>query len=100
MVERIEREIDRIARIVRQMYELHAPQAQRPRNVSVRRRSATCWRCSNHFAGTRGYVEAEPVPSDATIWAPEGSLHQILYNLTTNAIQASPATGHVNISVN
>ena len=44
-------------------------------------------------------VEAGPVPAELTVWAPEGSLQQILYNLTVNAIQASPPKTTVNIRV-
>ena len=45
-------------------------------------------------------IELGAVPLGATIWAPKGSLQQVLYNLIVNAIQASPVGGCVNISVN
>ena len=100
MVERIEREIDRIAHIVRQMYQVYSPQAQQPRNVSVCETIRDMMvmlepLCREHDVA----IELGPIPPEVTVWAPESSLQQILYNLTINAIQASPPKGKVNIFV-
>ena len=99
MVERIEREIDRIAHVVRQMYELYSPRAKQPRDVPVGKTirdmllmlEPLCRECEVQ-------VEVGPIPSELTVWVPEGSLQQVMYNLTVNAIQASPAGGKVEIS--
>ena len=44
-------------------------------------------------------VEMGEVPQDLSVWIPDGGLQQVLYNLTVNAIRASPRGGDVNISV-
>jgi len=100
MVERIEREIDRIAHIVRQMYEIHSPRGQQPRSVSVCKTIRDMLVILEPLCREHGVVvDVEQIPAGVTVWAPEGSLQQILYNLTINAIQASPPQGQVNISV-
>jgi signal transduction histidine kinase len=43
-------------------------------------------------------VKVGPCP-ELRAWAPEGSSEQILYNVTVNAINASPRGGFVNICV-
>ena len=42
-------------------------------------------------------IELAPVSPKLIVKAPEGSLQQVLYNLTVNAIQASPQGGTINI---
>jgi PAS domain S-box-containing protein len=101
MVKRIEREIDRITRVVRQMYELYSPQAQTPREILVGETICDVLTmleplCREHEVA----IEMGPVPSCLMVWAPDGSLQQVLYNLTVNAIQASPRGGIVNIATN
>jgi PAS domain S-box-containing protein len=101
MVERVEREIDRIAHIVRQMYELHSPRAQEPRTISVGETIRDVLAMLEPLCREHGVtVEVGPLPSALTAWVPEGSLQQILYNLTVNAIQASPPRSSINIFVN
>jgi PAS domain S-box-containing protein len=100
MVKRIEREIDRIAQVVRQMYELYSPRAQTPREIPIGEAIgdvvAMLAPLCREYEVT---VEMEPVPAELRAWAPEGSLQQILYNLTVNALNASPRGGFVNICV-
>jgi PAS domain S-box-containing protein len=100
MVERIEREIDRIAHIVRQMYELHSPRAHAPRSIAVGQTIGDVIAmleplCREHEVA----IELGPVPAELMAWLPEGSLQQIVYNLTVNAIQAYTHGGIVNIYV-
>jgi PAS domain S-box-containing protein len=99
MVERIEREIDRIAQIVRQMYQLHSPQAQKPRDIFVAETIADVLAMLEPLCRQREVtVEMGAVPADLRVWAPDGGLQQILYNLTVNAVNASRAGESVNIS--
>ena len=100
MVGRIEREIDRIAGIVRRMYELYSPQTQQSRNIAVGEAVRDMLvmlepLCREHEVT----IEAKTIATELTVWAPTGSLQQILYNLTINAIQASPPKSSVNIFV-
>jgi hypothetical protein len=101
MVGRIEREIDRITHVVREMYELYSPRAQTPRDIFVGEAIRDVLAmleplCRQHEVS----VEMGPVPAQLRAWAPDGSLQQILYNLTVNAIKASTPGGSVNISAN
>ena len=94
MVERIEREIDRIAHIVRQMYELYSPRSKQPRNIPVGEAIGDMQAMLEPLCRKQHVtIETGPVPAKVAVWAPEGSLQQILYNLTVNAIQAFPPEG-------
>ena len=99
MVGRIEREIDRIAHVVRQVYKLHSPRAQTPTDVflgeTIRDVLAMLEPlCREHEVS----IELLPIPSELVVRAPPGNVQQILYNLTANAIEASPRNGNVNVS--
>ena len=95
MVGRIEREIDRIARIVRQMYQIYSPRVEELHRYSRgRNRPRRGGDCSNRSAGSmRSRSKSEAIPPELTVRAYEGSLQQILFNLVANAIQASPPAG-------
>ena len=99
MVGRIEREIDRIARIVRQMYQIYSPRVEERIDISVgetvRDVVALLEPLRRQHEVT---IEMETIPPELTVRAYEGSLQQVLFNLTANALQASPARGKVEIS--
>lgn len=98
MVGRIEREIDRIAHVVRQMYVLHSPRLRVPTDVPVGDTIRDVLvmleplRREHEVA-----IELAPVCRKLTVRVPEGSLQQILYNLAANAIQVSPPGGAITI---
>jgi PAS domain S-box-containing protein len=99
MVGRIEREIDRIAKIVRQMYQIYSPRASKLCDIPVGATVRDVLElleplCREHEVT----VEMEPVPCELTVWVPDGSLQQILYNLIANAVHASCHGGGVNVS--
>lgn len=96
----IEKEIDRIAEIVRQMYDLHRPNQEVEREILV----ADTVRdvvlmlqplCKRH----RVTIDVEMAEAELVVCLPEGSLRQMLYNLLSNAIEASPCDGRVRIDV-
>ncbi len=92
---RIEKEIDRIATIVRQMFNLYQPNQTRnefplDRTIyDVISLLEVSWR----EKGVTVDVEAESTILDL----PEGSLRQVIYNLSLNAIDASPQGGIVKV---
>ena len=98
MVGRIEREIDRIAHVVRQMYKLHAPDAQTAIDIPVEETIRDVLVMLEPLGREHEVaMELAPVSPTLIVKAPEGSLQQVLYNLTVNAVQASPRNGVVNI---
>ena len=99
MVGRIEREIDRIAHIVRQMYKLHSPRAQTPIEVPVAETTRDVVVMLEPLCRDRELtIELASIAPDLIVRTPEGGLQQILYNLLANAIHASSPNGVVHIA--
>ena len=96
--ERIDREIDRISTIVRQMYSLYKPDREAAAPFSVREvveNAAMVLRP----AAREQRVSLDPTvePDDDIAVLPEGGVNQILYNLISNAIEATPEGGTVRV---
>jgi len=96
----IEKEIDRIAEIVRQMYDLHRPNQDLAREVFVADTIHDVVAmlqplCRRHQVT----IDIEMPEPQLVACLPEGSLRQVLYNLLGNAIEASPCGGLVKIDV-
>ena len=99
MVERIEREVDRIAHVVREMYQSYTARKQRTGACRVGEAVADVVSmleplCRQHEVT----IDRQPVLPELVVQVAEGSLHQLLYNVMANAIEASPPGGTVNIS--
>lgn len=91
MVARIEREIDRIARVVRQLYTSNSPRARKPTDVPLEETARDVLLMLEPLWREREVsIELAPIPTELMVRAPEGCLQQVLYNLMTNAIKASP----------
>lgn len=97
-VGRIENEIERIARIVRQMFEVYRPDQESSREFSI----------DETIGDVVALLEASCRVHDVTITVkmpgvpvvvclPEGSLRQVLFNIFQNAIEASPRGGQIKI---
>lgn len=96
--ERIDREIDRIARIVRQMYELYRPEAGRGRaDVALTVVAATDVFASE--ARERGIRIRTDVPAGRhTVSVPESLLRELVAGVLQNAIEASPPNGEIRVA--
>ena len=95
----IEKEIDRIGRIVRQMFQVHRPDQEAVRDVRVAETIGEVVAILEPDCRERRVrVETHADPAEMTIKIPEGSLRQILYNLLANAIEASPPDGVVRVA--
>ena len=95
-VGRIETEINRIARIVRQMFDVYRPEQEIKKEFSVNKAIydvvallEAAWRENNITIE----IDSKPI----TMEMPEGSLRQVLYNIVVNAIEASPQGGVVKV---
>jgi signal transduction histidine kinase len=96
--ELIEKEIDRIGRIVRQMLLVHRPDQETVQDVHVVETiDQVVAILAPNCRDRRLRVETRADPSEITIRIPEGSLRQILYNLLANAVEASPPGGTIKI---
>jgi hypothetical protein len=97
-VGRIEKEIDRIARIVRQMFDLHRPDYITSRDVELHQSIGDVVALLDSIARARGVtLTVDVVGAVRRVSLPEDSLRQVLYNVIVNAIEASPADSVVGI---
>jgi signal transduction histidine kinase len=97
---KIEKEIDRIARIVRQMLDLYKPDTASPKEFRVDQiigEVLTLLRPACHEREIE--FDLDVAPAQGKITLPEGMLRQILYHLVLNAVEASPNNGIVHITV-
>jgi signal transduction histidine kinase len=96
----IDKEIDRIADIVRHMYDLYRPGQEK---AKIFRLDAVIYdtigllekNCYQH----KVRIILEPLQSSVLVKLPEGAVRQILFNLLVNAIDASPQEGVVEVDV-
>jgi PAS domain S-box-containing protein len=95
-VGRIETEINRVARIVRQMFDVYRPEQEIKKEFSVDKTLyevvallEAAWRGDNITIE----IDSKPITMEMS----EGLLRQVLYNIFVNAIEASPQGGVVKI---
>lgn len=101
LVELVDREIERIASIVHQMYQLYRRSPQTPIEFEIDQMVAEVVWMLNSVA-RKFQVELDTTrPSGAYtyVFLPEGEVKQVLYNLIRNAIQASSAGDRVTIEI-
>jgi signal transduction histidine kinase len=100
MVERIEREITRISNIVQQMYTLYSPKADQITEAVVAHVVQDVLSMLEPMRReSEVQFDATGASSGLSVRVPEGGLHQIVFNLLTNAVEASPSGGVVTIAV-
>jgi PAS domain S-box-containing protein len=98
-VGRIEKEIDRIARIIRQMFDLYRQEQDevcRFRADDAIHDVIALLEPSFREHGVRCEIDAENAA--VVVALPEGLLRQVLYNVIQNAIEASPVGGVVKVA--
>ncbi|GEM_PF-1378487 len=97
-VGRIEKEIDRVSQIVKQMFDLYRPGTRPADKFEVREVIGEIAELLQ-IAGQEKRIHIEIFcPNDITVMLPEALFRQIMYNVVQNAIQASPPKGTVKIS--
>ncbi len=94
-VSRIETEIDRIARIVRQMFDLHRPDYVTPRQIELHQTIGDVVALLDSIAQARGVSLSVSAGAARRVTLPEDALRQVLYNVIVNAIEASPTNSDV-----
>jgi PAS domain S-box-containing protein len=98
-VGKIEKEIERISRIMRQMLELHKPQVEAPKafrpDVTIAEVIALL---KPQFLERHIQFNLDLERARENITLPENMLRQILYNVLLNALEASRPEGHVLVS--
>jgi PAS domain S-box-containing protein len=98
-VGRIEREIDRIARIVRQMYELYRPDHQAPSQIKVSDVIFDIAALLEPNARMNGVtLDLDTGRAKTIVTLSEDSLRQVIYNTVQNAIEASSEGEHVKLT--
>ena len=96
--DRIDREIDRIARIVRQMYELYRPEAGRGR-AEVPRTLAAAVDVFASAARERGVRITTDLPvARHVVSVADSLLRELVSGVLQNAIEASPPNGTVHVA--
>ncbi len=98
-VERIENEIDRIARIVRQMLDLHRPASLTVNRVDMSATIRDVVGLLRSIASAADVsVELGRIDSLEPIRLSEDSARQVIYNVIVNAIEATKPGGVVNVA--
>lgn len=99
-VGRIDRELDRITNVVRQMFELHNPESGEEGlcNVSQAIGDVTSLLQGSCLEHQVRIVSRDCAPDLAIPVIRTGTLRQILFNLVQNAIEASPPGGTIEIN--
>lgn len=95
---RIEKEIDRIARIVRRMFDLYRPEQVQRQSIELDETIRDVVALLDSIAAAREVrLTVEPIGTAGKLPLPEDSIRQVLYNVVVNAIEASPRGGTVRI---
>ncbi|MFH1314356.1 MAG: ATP-binding protein [Candidatus Eisenbacteria bacterium] len=96
----IQNEIDRIADIVRKMFDLYGPDSRKIEKVSIDRaiREVVAMQCGNaRVHGVEIELECPRFPVNAML--PAGHLKQVLLNVINNAVEASEAGGVITVTL-
>lgn len=99
-VDRIEKEINRITRIVHQMMDLYRPKQGAPHEFQIREIINDVVSLLKVSCHERDVSISVDLPEDSVVgFLPDDSLRQVLFNILQNAIDASPEGGIVKVGV-
>jgi two-component system, NtrC family, sensor histidine kinase HydH len=92
-------QIDRISRMIRAALDPFHPREPEPVDTDLRAVTDGLRPLLQHFARSRGVKLATMVPAELpSAFVDPGHLQQVLINLLTNAIEATPAGGRVEVT--
>jgi signal transduction histidine kinase len=92
-------QIDRISRMIRASLDPFHPREPEPADTELRSVTDGIRPLLQHFARSRGVKLAATVSADLPpVFVDPGHLQQVLINLLTNAIEATPAGGQVEVT--
>jgi PAS domain S-box-containing protein len=95
---RIEKEIDRIARIVRRMFDLYRPERMGRQPIELDRTIRDVVALLDSIAAAHEVrLNVEATDASGKLRLPDDAIRQVLYNVVVNAIEASPPGGVVGI---
>ncbi len=98
-LDKIEKEIDRIARIIRQMLDLHKPHQEAPQSFRPEETIRDVLVMIRPHANERGVAfDLDLERARASIALPENMLRQILYNIIINAVEASLSNSAIKVA--
>jgi len=96
LLDLVDREIDRVSGIVHQMYQLYRRHPQPTAEFALERTvGEVAYLLDKVATENRVVLTYEPRVETIVVQLAEGEVKQILFNLISNAIQASPAGGEV-----
>ncbi len=99
-VGRIDKEIDRIAQIVRQMYSLYKPEHEAAAQFSLRETITDIIALQEAVCQDRRIkVDLEMSARNDSVILPENLFRQIIYNVFMNAVEVSPPESVISIKV-
>lgn len=93
----VEREINRLTDIVKQMYGLYKPEQSSASEICLSQLLEECAFLMRPLGGTRQVDVRVESAALVRVFLPEQYLREILYNLIRNAIEASAAGGEVTL---
>ncbi len=97
---RIDKEIDRVARIIRQMLDLHRQEREVEAEISLGETIEEVVAMLEPLSRQHDVsIEVDLSRSPVVATLPENAVRQILYNLLTNGVEASPRGDTVKIAV-
>ena len=88
---------ERAAKLTEELLAFGRKQVRQPGRLDLRELLRRVSYLLGRIAGTNAQIAIEAAPDVRPIWADEGQIEQVLYNLVVNASEALPAGGHITI---